>query len=396
MLYSHDGFGLGHLKRTIRIARGLRESLPDASLLIVTSSPAAGRPMIPEDVDFIKLPSVTKTGTERYEPHLEMNLESIIALRSSLLLSAVQGIQPDVFLVDHRPLGLKQEILPTLQWIRDCAPHIRTAVGLRDVVDDPRTVIQDWHRQNIYEALDRLYDAVLVYGDRSVLDITREYAMPGSVARKVRFTGYLGAARAGRSRTEVRESLELDGEERLIVVNVGGGGDGSELIERYIEALPLLPENIHSHIVTGPLMPSEERDRLREDLRGANVSFVEYQDDLASVIAAADLSVSMGGYNTICELLTVGVRALVVPRIFPRQEQNIRARRLESRGLIDVLPSTSLTAEALAAAVQRSLSGPRRERQPVELRGTGRAVAFLVELLSNTTGDGYVRTLASG
>jgi predicted glycosyltransferase len=380
MLYSHDGFGLGHLKRTVRIAQQLRERLSGASILIVTSSPAAGRPLIPEDIDYIKLPSVTKTGTEQYEPHLDMSLESVIALRSSLLLVAVQSVEPDILLVDHRPLGLKKEVLPTLEWIRDHAPHIRTAVGLRDVVDEPHTVIRDWHNQDIYDALDRLYDTVMVYGDRSVVDITRDYAMPGAVARKVHFTGYLGSGRAKRTRAEVRHSLGVTSE-RLVVVNVGGGGDGSELIKTYLEALPLLPDDVHSHIVTGPLMPREERGRLREESQRPGLSFVEYQDDLASVIAAADLSVSMGGYNTVCEVLAAGVPALIVPRTFPRKEQHIRARRLEARGLINVLPSTSLSADALSAAIHASLTGSSTRYLPIALDGARRAADHLISML---------------
>jgi predicted glycosyltransferase len=380
MLYSHDGFGLGHLKRTVRISQQLRERLPAASILIVTSSPAAGHPLIPEDIDYIKLPSVTKTGTERYEPQLEMSLEAVIALRSSLLLAAVQSVAPDVFLVDHRPLGLKKEVLPTLEWIQEEAPYIRTAVGLRDVVDEPHTVIRDWHNQDIYYALERLYDTILVYGDRSVVDITRDYAMPGAVARKVRFTGYLGSGEPKRTREEVRRSLGLTSE-RLAVVNVGGGGDGSELIKTYLEALPYLPDDVHSHIVTGPLMPCEERDRLREESQRVGLSFMEYQNDLASVIAAADLSVSMGGYNTICEVLTARVPALVVPRTFPRKEQHIRAQRLEARGLINVLASSSLNAGALSSAVRASLTRSRARALPIALDGAGRAVDDLISLL---------------
>jgi predicted glycosyltransferase len=380
MLYSHDGFGLGHLKRTVRISQQLRERLPAASILIVTSSPAAGHPLIPEDIDYIKLPSVTKTGTERYEPQLEMSLESVIALRSSLLLAAVQSVAPDIFLVDHRPLGLKKEVLPTLEWIQEEAPYIRTAVGLRDVVDEPHTVIRDWHNQDIYYALERLYDTILVYGDRSVVDITRDYAMPGAVARKVRFTGYMGSGEPKRTREEVRRSLGLTSE-RLAVVNVGGGGDGSELIKTYLEALPYLPDDVHSHIVTGPLMPCEERDRLREESERAGPSFMEYQNDLASVIAAADLSVSMGGYNTICEVLTARVPALVVPRTFPRKEQHIRAQRLEARGLINVLASSSLNAGALSSAIRASLTTSQARALPIALDGAGRAVDDLISLL---------------
>ena len=213
-----------------------------------------------------------------------------------------------------------------------------------------------------------------------MIDITREYAMPEAVVRKVGFTGHQGTGGVHRTREDVRRSLGLTSE-RLVVVNVGGGGDGSELIRTYLEALPLLPVDVHSHIVTGPLMPCAERGRLRVDCQGSRLSCVEYRDGLASVIAAADLSVSMGGYNTVCEVLTAGVPALVVPQIFPRQEQYIRARRLEARGLINVLASTSLRRERLSVAVQNSLAGSKGRCLPVALDGVGRADVFSRSLL---------------
>lgn len=382
MLYSHDGFGLGHLRRTVRLGQIIRKVVPEASVLIVTSSPAAGRPLIPDELEYIKLPSVTKTGAERYHPHYDTTLESCISLRSALLLTAVQEIQPDLLLVDHRPLGLKREVLPALEWIKSAAPHIHTVVGLRDVLDEPSTVMRDWRENGIYEALDYLYETILVYGERSVLDITREYAMPGPIARKARFTGYLGAIAPQRTREEVRASLGLTSG-RLVVVHAGGGGDGKDLIDTYLDTFHLLPGDIHSLVVTGPLMSRDDRERFKKEATDGRITLVEYQHDLASAIAAADVSVSMGGYNTVCEVLSAGVPALVVPRIFPRQEQYIRAQRLAERGLLDMLLPTSLTPVALAAGVVKALADPPTRHAPVNLNGAERAAQLLAPFIAN-------------
>jgi predicted glycosyltransferase len=381
-LYSHDGFGLGHLSRTIYLAQHVRALNPRASILIITSSPAAHCLALPEDFEYIKLPSVTKTGVERYRPHLDASLEAVVALRSALLLSTVQHLRPDVLLIDHRPLGLKKEVLPTLQWIRESAPEIQTVAGLRDVIDEADTVVRDWTAQNIYDALEHLFDSVLVYGDRSILDSTKEYAFPRSVAGKTSFTGYLGRDSTRRSREEVRAALGLDGQ-RLIVVHAGGGGDGGALIVTYLQCIDRLPADVHSLVVTGPLMDRREYERLQAGAANLPVTLVECQEDLASCIAAADLSVSMGGYNTVCEILSARVRAVVIPRIFPRQEQYIRAQRLAACGLIRMLLPIALTPQKLADAVRTALLSCPAPPDSISLDGGRRAAAIISSRLSS-------------
>lgn len=351
VLYSHDGYGLGHVSRTVHLAQQIREVEPAANILIITSSPAAHRVSALHNFEIVKLPSVVKTGTERYRPHrLRTELGDVINLRSALLLATIQQTRPDVFLVDHRPLGLKQEVAPTLRWLREHSPHTRTMIGLRDVVDDPQTVISDWKAQSVYGALEHLYDDVLVYGDRSILDTVREYALPPVVASKVQFTGYLGRERVRGTREGIRRALGIE-RGRFAVVHAGGGGDGRHLIQTYLECIPLLPSDLYSLVVTGPLMHRDERHFLQRAAQDVNVTLVEYQDDLASYIAAADLSISMGGYNTVCEVLSAGVPSIIIPRMFPRREQYIRARALASRGLINMLLPSFLTPQKLSDAV---------------------------------------------
>ncbi len=55
----------------------------------------------------------------------------------------------------------------------------------------------------------------------------------------------------------------------------------------------------------------------------------------------------MGGYNTICEILTQQTPALIIPRQTPRKEQLIRAQRLKSKGLLDFIPWTEVTSQLL-------------------------------------------------
>jgi predicted glycosyltransferase len=258
---------------------------------------------------------------------------------------------------------------------------------LRDVVDAPDVVREQWRDQGVYEALQLYFDHILVYGDRSVVDPMEEYGLPGELAPKIQFTGYLGRSTVRLSRQRVRESLGLC-DERLVVVHAGGGGDGSGLIGTYLQCVDALPDDIYSLVVTGPLMDRGERARLVERSHGSRVRLVDYQEDLHSYVAASDLTVCMGGYNSVAELLSVGTRGLVVPRVYPRAEQYIRARLLESRGLLRALDPEDLDACTLAHRVRAAMAEPVRPAQPVRLDGGSRAAAFLTSLLPE---DGWVR-----
>ncbi len=66
LLYSHDTFGLGHLRRNLAIAGRLSHALPGVSLLLLSGSQAVQQFVLPPGADIIKLPTVTKLGHEHY------------------------------------------------------------------------------------------------------------------------------------------------------------------------------------------------------------------------------------------------------------------------------------------------------------------------------------------
>jgi predicted glycosyltransferase len=240
---------------------------------------------------------------------------------------------------------MKRALLPVLEWIRAASPETRTVVGLRDIVDEPPVVQEQWERRGVYKALERLYDHVLIYGEQAVFDPIREYGLSERVARKALFTGYLSRCRLHRTREDARRALGL-GNGRLVIVHTGGGGDGYALVRTYLECIKYLPADVHSLVVTGPLMERENLERLQR-IAPAQARLVDYQDDLANCLPAADLSISMGGYNTVCEVLAAGVPAIVVPRVYPRTEQAMRAERLAARGLVEMIMPRNLSPRRL-------------------------------------------------
>jgi predicted glycosyltransferase len=273
--------------------------------------------------------------------------------------------------------------------LKTCQPETRLVLGMRDIEDDPEATRAEWEANGTRALHEEVYDCLLLYGERRVFDPVREYRMSPTAAAKLVPCGYLGGAQPVRSRQAVRRELDT-GDRPLIVVTAGGGGDGFTLLQAYLEALASDSTlcGVHSLVVTGPLMARRKRDLLRSAAYPDHLSFVEFTPDLVSYLAAADLVVSMAGYNTVCELLSLGVRALLVPRVRPRLEQRLRAERLAERGLARVLLPTDLTPKRLAAAIQATLASP-PPRVRLDLNGLARVSVALAQFLppTNRTDD---------
>jgi predicted glycosyltransferase len=93
---------------------------------------------------------------------------------------------------------------------------------------------------------------------------------------------------------------------------------------------------------------------------------------MEDLIAGARAVVAMGGYNTYCEILSFDKPALIVPRMRPREEQLIRARRAAELGLIDMLlPEEADDALRFAAALKALPDRPRPSQSNPDLRLEG-------------------------
>jgi predicted glycosyltransferase len=377
LLYSHDTFGLGNIRRTLLLAEMLGAEYPDASVLIVTGSPMIHAFRIPPRVDYIKLPCLTRSTADRYDPaYLDGHSSEISQIRRGVLERAVTGFAPDLMIVDKRAAGIDGELLDPLRALRRTRRRARIVLGIRDILDAPDPTRLSLKRARDMRTIARYYDEVWIYGDRSIFDAVTEYGFPPEVARKTYFCGYLKRA--------TRESSAHDGPPRVLVTT-GGGEDGTELIEAYLQGLMALPRRValQSTVVFGPQMPAPSRARLIELYGGlADVLFLDFDADLASRYAAADVVVSMAGYNTVCELLSCAQRAILVPRSKPVGEQLYRARLFAARGLFDIIEPDDLRPDALLGAVLSALERPVRP-PAIDLDGLPRVHQRVAALLGD-------------
>jgi UDP-glucuronate 4-epimerase len=367
LIYGHDTYGLGHLRRNLTIAAGLIRERPELSILLLTGSPAVQHFTLPPNVDYVKLPAVVKVADEDYHARtLRMPPAEIVQMRAALVRETVVTFAPDVMLVDHAPIGMKGELLPALQELRRRRPEARVALGLRDILDEPQRVCATWAEHGIYDVLEHSYDAILVYGVPEVMEVVTAYHLPPLVAARTRYCGYLPRPRSSVPAATARAAFCAP-DERLVLVTAGGGGDGYPLLRTYLAGLDTLeaPERVASVIVTGPFMPAAERVELdAQATPHGRVQLLEFTHDMLGLMQAADLVVCMGGYNTLCEVLSVGARAVVAPRAAPRREQLLRATAFERLGLVSMIPPDALAPATLARRVTEALSEAENGARP--------------------------------
>ncbi len=385
-LYGHDTFGLGHLRRNLTLAHRLARDLPAVHLLALTGSNQAHAFPLPPRFDFVKIPSATKGPGGAYESRsLDLTLGELTDLRSRLIAEALLAFAPDVLLVDHAPAGMAGELVTPLERLRKARPGVRLVLGLRDVIDEPARVRAEWERDGTLDWMDRIYDRVLVYGERGLGPSPEEYGLSPRLNGRVRFTGYVLWAEPRTAAARVRERFALAPQERLVVATVGGGGDGAAVLEALLDGFARTPPPATRLVViTGPLMANDSADALKS--RAAPIPSVvmqEFEPDLPSLVAAADCVVSMAGYNSMTEILAAGTPAVVVPRVTPRLEQWIRASAMAERGLCTMLHPDEADPAALLAAIAGALAlGPRQTALPFRTDGASRVSEEMRDLVS--------------
>jgi len=353
MTYSHDGYGLGHLRRNTTIAAKFVQETPGSSVLMLTGCPSGNPFLLPKGVDFIKVPSLVKVDTGVYVPlGLRVSRQKAKAIRASVILSAVNQFKPNLLLVDHVPAGTYGELLPTLRMLKELDDPPVIVLGLRDIIDEPDVVRELWRKEMTYQTIRKYYDEVLIYGCKDIFDGALYYGISKEFPGRVRYSGYVCSLGPMKSREQVRADLRIR-RQNLVVVTTGGGHDGYPLMQSCLDAIHLIGRNsrFEAVFITGPLMDPDQRKHLRAQARGFGARVFTSVEDVPSFINAADLVITMAGYNSLCEVVSLERKALVVPRLGPRAEQRMRAELFQQKGLIDVLDPREVSPRNLAQRI---------------------------------------------
>ncbi|HRK70103.1 MAG TPA: hypothetical protein PLA85_00840 [Micropepsaceae bacterium] len=335
LIYSHDSFGLGHLRRCRALAGALTRAHPHLSVLILSGSPIIGSFSFPPRVDFVRVPGVIKLQDGAYVPlSLEMGIEETIRLRARLIEEAALAFHPDIVIVDKEPLGLRGELAHALPRLKERGAHL--VLGLRDVLDDIEALDAEWRRKRVGPALENLYDDIWIYGARGVFDPLDGLGLSQSVLSKVRFTGYL--RREVPAHDLLPRAVPLP-DQPYLLITTGGGGDGDGLIDWVLSAYEQHGHDLmHGVVVLGPFMEAARQAQfLARAQAHAKLTALVFDAEMERLISRAAGVVAMGGYNTFCEILSFDRKAVIVPRERPRREQWLRASRAQELKLVRML-----------------------------------------------------------
>ncbi|MFO1160056.1 MAG: glycosyltransferase [Reyranellaceae bacterium] len=336
LLYSHDSFGLGHVSRCRTIANYIVEADHSLSVLILSGSPVIGSYEFRSGIDFVRIPGVVKQiDTGEYDSaNLRVGVEHTLEMRTRIIRDTADIYRPDLFIVDKEPTGLRGEVVPALELLK--ARGTPLVLGLRDVMDDPAALAQEWQRKNVVPALRNLYDEIWIYGLPQINKPLTGIQVPPSVRHKMVYTGYL--RRDLPLHADIPHEIEEIGGP-FILVTPGGGGDGAALVDWVLAAYESDPHIPYGAVIVfGPFMSAAEREAFKERAaRFPNIRTLTFTNNLGVLMQRAAGVVAMGGYNTFCEILSFDKKAIIVPRTKPRLEQFIRARAARNVGLIEML-----------------------------------------------------------
>lgn len=380
LFYSHDGLGLGHVRRNLAIAAHLTRLDPSASVLLVCSTDQIDGLVVPPRVDVLKLPGLRKTGNERYTSRrLGLDEAETWSLRSTLIASATRSFAPQVLLADKHPHGAQGELREALTALHGAGGL--AVLGLRDVLDAPATVRREWQQGHVLAAIAADHVRVLVYGSRQVLDPALAYGMPRRVARLVRYCGYV----ASEPPPDQPSILRRDDDPRpTVIATAGAGSDGFAVLSAFTASSAGAPW--HPVVVSGGDAAEDDQRALQEAVARVGGTFHRFVRNLPLHFPAAAAVVCMGGYNTVVEALGASTPTVVVPRVAPRQEQLIRARAFAALGLVRVVEPDQLARPALGRAVRAAMADSRdRIRAAVgrslDLDGAERAAGHLLAVV---------------
>jgi predicted glycosyltransferase len=379
VFYCQHVLGIGHFFRSLELARAFRRH----RLVLVTGGPRVDVAM-PEHVTEYRLPPLAMDAefTALFPAESGQSLEELQEERRNLLFALFARSSVDLFVVELYPFGRRRfgfELLPVLDGIRrGDLGGTRVVCSLRDILVEKKD--RETYEGRVLDILNRYFQALLVHADPSVISLEETFRRSAEIRIPFAYTGFVTPRPPEGSRERLRRRLGLGPGDRLVVASAGGGRVGAPLLQAALDAYGLLARRRHLalHLFTGPYMAESDAAALAargKSIPGAQVE--RFTGEFLSFLAAADLSISMAGYNTCMNLLAAEVPALVWP-FAQNREQRLRAERLAALGALRVLNDEDLEPDRLAVLMEETMASQKSGcRAEVNLDGAAETVRWL-------------------
>ncbi|MBD6616321.1 glycosyl transferase [Komarekiella sp. 'clone 1'] len=384
MFYCQHILGMGHLVRSMEIVRGLTK---DFQICFINGGEIIKEFEFPAGIEVINLPAI-KTDTEFEELQVVDDIFSLTEakeIRKNQLLKIFDQFQPDILMIELFPFGRRRfsfELIPLLERAKSNASSTKVVSSLRDIVVTKQQK-QVKHEEKVCNLINQYFDLLLVHGDPKFVPLEETFSRVSDLKCAVHYTGYVVQEPPMSPVLNDEEKELINSDKPLILVSVGGGRFGHELLDCVVKTAPWLgkklPHNIQ--VFTGPFMPEDKFNELQAMAKNSkNIRIGRYTPYLLSYMKKAELSISMSGYNTTMNVLTTGVRAIILPFTGNQdREQTIRAEKLSNLGIVRLLNPNDLQPDYLAFKIINYL-----EEQPnqinLDFAGVEKTAALLKTL----------------
>jgi predicted glycosyltransferase len=373
--YCQHVLGIGHFHRSLElckaIAAGHKVTLIVGGPPVAVDSPA---------ITVLRLPGLEMD--EEFQTLVpcqpELSLAQVKKERRDRLFTHLQEEQPDIFITELYPFGRKAfrfELDPLLAAIRSGSlPKCLCCCSVRDILVEKKTGREKFELRAV-QTLNTFFDGILVHADPEIITLDETFGHFAEILAPVHYTGFVAKSAAGGGGSTIRQQLHLTAADKLIVASIGGGNVGAELLLAVVRAFALLPcKNIHLQLFSGPYC-DERSYRMLAACGRDNLRVERFTDRFPDWLDAADLSISMAGYNTCMNLLQAGIPALVYP-YKQNREQRLRAERLGRKAPIAALGEDDLAPDLLTKRMHRQLACS-RSKTAVNLNGAPETVRQL-------------------
>jgi predicted glycosyltransferase len=356
--------------------------------LIVADSPVAPFFKLPPRCDFIKLPTIVKVDTGVWRPNsLAMNYQDLLYIRSEIIQNVALSFKPHVFLVDHMPHGALGELDWPLRVLKRYCPETKVLLGLRDILGAPEVITKMWQTEGAFDAAEKFYDQICIYGCSDVFNVTGEYKFPKTLVAKSRYCGYVARDESAirRKNSRILKRLQDEITNKMVLVTGGGGADASYFMDKFLDAVKVLKghEDFQAVISTGPFMQKDQVKLLQAKAKGLPISIQRHSRDSIDYIRRADLVISMAGYNTVSEIMRFKKNAIIVPRPGPSAEQTMRTNILSKRGLFNTIHPSNLTTDNFADLISTKLNNGAKIEEDMlpNMDGAANVSSFLLSAM---------------
>ena len=386
MFYCQNLMGMGHLVRSAEIIRSL---VTEFEVCLIDGGPVVQNFEIPNSVRIIRIPALRVRNRSLEVVNSNLSLEEVKEIRKNRLLQIFHEFRPHCLITEGYPFSkgkLAFELIPLLEEVKLTRGRTKAVCCVRDIVLSKNTY-QDKAKLEIKkrDLMNQYYDMLLVHSDPRIHKLEENFSLTEEIECEINYTGYVAQSPPENLPPTAEDIAALSRKEPTILVSIGGGRFGHELIEKVLEASIILekflPHKIQ--IFAGPFMPEEKFLELQKlAANKININLRKYTAHLLSYMKKAALSISLGGYNTTMNVLRTGVNAMIYPSN-DGNEQRIRSEKLENLGIIELIRPQDLQCERLAQKIITSLHKKRVSdvSNYVELQGAQNTTNFIQELL---------------